>query len=169
MCEFGLFVVLMVLFLLVCLFDDLFSVVGSLGIGVIIDLINGSSSLGEVVDEMGEVFEFDVYGFVNGCWLLWLGEIWFVVLGDVVYDFGVVDVGSVVCLFMKLFELGIYLFYDQDGGYVVFEDGLLIWQISFQLDVIIIDLKILFIDDDFIFGVEWIFEILVVDFMQYQL
>ena len=168
--ELGLSVVPMALLLSACPSDDPPPAAGSSGTTASTDTPSDSSSSGEAADETGDAPELDVHGFANGCYSLRAGDTWLAAngAGDA-YDFGAADAGGSARLFMKASELGTYLFYDQDGGYVVSEDGPLIRQTTLDSDVTTIDPKTLFIDDDFISGAEWILETSVVDPSQYQL
>jgi hypothetical protein len=63
---------------------------------------------------------------------------------------------------MKAADLGTYVLYDQDGGYLVSDDGPLIRQTTLESDVTLID-------DAYVSGAEWTLETSTVDGTQYQL
>ena len=70
------------------------------------------------------------------------------------------EVGSK--FFMKASDLGTYLLYDEDRGYVVAEDGPLIRKTQLQSDVYLVD-------DTFISGAEWLLEASETTSRRYQL
>ena len=104
--------------------------------------------------------ELDTFGFANGCYSLRADAAYLAASGE---SFGFdADESGAARFFMKAADLGTYLFYDQDSGYLVSDDGPLIRQTSLQSDVLLID-------DTYISGAEWILETSTVDPAQYQL
>ncbi len=128
---------------------------------------SSSTSTGEVADETGtgtgEVPELDVHGFAGGCYQVRSGEDWLTAngAGDG-YAMQPGGPAGASRFFMKASDLGTYLLYDQDGGYLVAEDGPLLRQTSLQSDVLLND-------DDFVSGAEWLPETSAVDPTLYQL
>jgi microsomal dipeptidase-like Zn-dependent dipeptidase len=64
--------------------------------------------------------------------------------------------------FLKASDLGTYLLYDQEGGYLVAEDGPLLRQTSLESDAISLD-------DTFVSGAEWELQLSARDPARYQL
>lgn len=100
-------------------------------------------------DETGEPVPLDVHALANGCYSVRNG-------GDVLarnaaddgYAFGP-DGGA--RFFLKPSDLATYLLYDEDGGYLVAEDGPMLRQTSLQSDVLLVD-------DTYVSGAEWLVE-----------
>ncbi|PRQ05462.1 Membrane dipeptidase [Enhygromyxa salina] len=112
--------------------------------------------------ETGEPPELDTYGFANGCFTVRSDDTWLTASssGDA-YAFAASE-DAAARFFMKASDLGTYLLYDQDGGYLVSDDGPLLRQTTLASDVLLID-------DTYISGAEWLPETSVVDWDQYQL
>lgn len=94
----------------------------------------------------------DVYRYANGCFSVRSGDAWLTATADGSgYEF--VDGGSAGAarFFLKASDLGTYLLYDADGGYLVAEDGPLLRQTTLEDDMVSLD-------DTFISGAEWVFE-----------
>lgn len=108
----------------------------------------------------GEPPELDVYGFAGGCYSLRSGDVYLAASGDK-FAFSA-DKAGAARFTMQPADLGTYLFYDQDGGYLVSNDGPLIRQTKLDSDVTLID-------DAYISGAEWTLETSTVDWSQYQL
>ena len=109
----------------------------------------------------GEPPELDTYGFANGCFSLRSGDVYLAANGAAAFSFGA-DKAGAARFVMRAADLGTYLFYDQDGGYLVADDGPLLRQTKLDSDVTLID-------DAYISGAEWTLETSVVDWSQYQL
>lgn len=77
------------------------------------------------------------------------------------YEFGASE-DQAARFFLKASDLGTFLFYDQDGGYLVAEDGPLLRQLTLQSDVLLID-------DNYISGAEWLPETAAADWEQVAL
>src|SRR5690606_22807532 len=90
----------------------------------------------------------DVYRYANGCFSLRSGDAWLTATADGSgYEF--VDGGSsgAAKFFLKASDLGTYLLYDADGGYLVSENGPLLRQTTLESDMVSLD-------DSFISGAE---------------
>ncbi|MCA9696048.1 MAG: hypothetical protein KC431_00900, partial [Myxococcales bacterium] len=112
--------------------------------------------------DTGEVPQLDVYGFANGCYAVRNGDSYLAQNGDgTAYAFGSDQAGA-ARFFMKASDLGTYLLYDQDGGYLVSDDGPLLRQTTLQSDILLVD-------DNYVSGAEWMPETSLVDWEQYQL
>jgi microsomal dipeptidase-like Zn-dependent dipeptidase len=104
--------------------------------------------------------ELDPHGFANGCYSVRSGDSWLAASGSS-YQFAGSQ-SSAARFFLKASDLGTFLFYDQDGGYLVAEDGPLLRQTSLQSDVLLID-------DSYVSGAEWMPETAELDWDQIQL
>lgn len=105
----------------------------------------------------------DSFGFANGCYAIRSGDTYLgATAGGDGYAFAADQAGS-ARFFMKASDLGTYLFYDQDGGYLVAEDGPLLRQTTLESDLT------QGFDDDYISGAEWLPETAVLDWDQVQL
>ena len=108
----------------------------------------------------GEPPMLDTYKFANGCFSLRSGDVYLAASGD---DFAfAADKAGAARFFMKAADLGTYLLYDQDAGYLVSNDGPLVRQTVLDSDVTLID-------DTYVSGAEWTLETSQVDWSQYQL
>lgn len=124
---------------------------------------SGSDTAPTTGDEAGTTGEpagLDVYAFANGCYTLRTGET-YLASADEKFSFAADQAGA-ARFTMKAADLGTYVLYDQDGGYVVSEDGPLIRQTTLESDVTRID-------DAYVSGAEWTLETSTVDPTQYQL
>ncbi|MCX4241989.1 amidohydrolase family protein [Paraliomyxa miuraensis] len=92
--------------------------------------------------------ELDVHVFANGCYSIHAGDEWLARASDEAFGFAG---GGASRFFMKASDLGTYLFYDEDGGYLVAEDGPLLRQTALQSDMLLVD-------DDYVSGAEWVLE-----------
>jgi microsomal dipeptidase-like Zn-dependent dipeptidase len=116
----------------------------------------------ESESETGEPPELDTFGFVNGCYSVRSGDTWLAATASGEnYEFSS-DQAAASRFFMKASDLGTYLFYDENAGYLVAEDGPLLRQTSLQSDVSLID-------DTYVSGAEWLPETSLADWDQYQL
>ncbi|NVB43153.1 membrane dipeptidase [Pseudenhygromyxa sp. WMMC2535] len=123
---------------------------------------SGSSETdtGEGETDTGEPPELDAYGFAGGCYSLRSGDTWLTAAGES-YEFSA-DANAAAAFHMKASDLGTYLLYDQDGGYLVSDSGPLLRQTSLQSDILLVD-------DSYVSGAEWMPETSLVDWDQYQL
>ncbi|MFV8749639.1 hypothetical protein ACNOYE_03695 [Nannocystaceae bacterium ST9] len=120
-----------------------------------------SDTASDTGTETGEP-QLDTYGFANGCYSLRSGDTWLTANADATaFEFGASQ-AEAARFFMKAADLGTYLFYDQDAGYLVAEDGPLTRELSLQSDVTLID-------DTYVSGAEWSLENSAIDPEQYQL
>jgi len=104
----------------------------------------------------------DVHGQAGGCFSLRSDDDYLTIsAGDTAYAFAAGS-GAAARFFMKAADLGTYLLYDQDGGYLVADDGPLLRRTTLDSDVTLID-------DAYISGAEWILEASTVDPSRYQL
>ncbi len=117
----------------------------------------------ETDTETGDPPELDVYGFAGGCFSVRSDERWLIgnSAGDG-FEFAMGDADSAARWFMKASDLGTYLLYDQDGGYLVSDDGPLLRQTTLQSDVMLVD-------DSYVSGAEWQLETSAIDPTRYQL
>lgn len=112
--------------------------------------------------ETGEPPELDTFGFANGCYSVRSGDTWLTAnTGGTAFEFRS-EQAAASRFYMKASDLGTYLLYDENGGYLVAESGPLLRQTSLQSDVLLID-------DDYISGAEWMLETSLADWDQYQL
>ncbi len=122
----------------------------------------GMTGMTGMVETTGEPPELDTYGFANGCFSLRSGAVYLAADGDATaFSFGA-DKAGAARFVMRAADLGTYVLYDQDGGYLVAEDGPLVRQTKLDSDVTLID-------DSYVSGAEWTLETSVVDGSQYQL
>lgn len=98
--------------------------------------------------ESGEPMELDVGALANGCYSIHEGDDWVARSGDDGFALAPSGPEGAARFFMKASDLGTYLFYDEDGGYLVAEDGPLLRQTSLQSDVLLVD-------DAYVSGAEW--------------
>jgi hypothetical protein len=110
---------------------------------------DGSGSTTSGGSETGEPTPIDVEAFGNACVSLRSGDMWLARSGEAFAFTG--DQAGAAKLFLKASDLGTYLLYDTEAGYVVAEDGPLVRETSLQSDVLLID-------DTYVSGAEWIFE-----------
>lgn len=112
--------------------------------------------------ETGEPPELDTFAFANGCYSVRSGDMWLAasMSGDA-FEF-VADPNAAARFFMKASDLGTYLLYDENGGYLVSDDGPLLRQNSLQSDMMLND-------DSYVSGAEWLPENSELDPTQYQL
>ncbi|MEZ4430024.1 MAG: hypothetical protein R3A51_20285 [Nannocystaceae bacterium] len=122
----------------------------------------GGSDTDTETGSTGEPPELDVYGFAGGCYRLRDGDDWLrrSGSGDAFEFTGGPD--DAARFFMKPSDLGTYLLYDEEGGYLVAEDGPLLRQTTLQSDILLLD-------DAYISGAEWLPETSVKDWSAYQL
>jgi microsomal dipeptidase-like Zn-dependent dipeptidase len=98
----------------------------------------------------------------NGCFLVRSGDLWLTAggTGDR-YAFGGTEVGA-ARFTLRASDLGTYLLYDENAGYLVSDDGPLLRQTSLVSDATLMD-------DTYISGAEWVLETSEVDGSRYQL
>ncbi len=122
---------------------------------IIVDTGTGTGPGGTsdaTADETGEPAELDVNQFADGCYSVHHGEEWLARTStDDAYALAPGGADSAARFFMKASDLGTYLFYDEDAGYLVAEDGPLLRQRSLQSDVLLVD-------DGYVSGAEWVLE-----------
>lgn len=111
--------------------------------------------------ETGEPPELDVHKFAGGCFSLRSGDVYLAASGASGFAFAG-DKAGAARFYMKAADLGTYLLYDQDGGYLVADDGPLLRKTALESDVTLID-------DTYVSGAEWTLETSRVDWSQYQL
>lgn len=87
----------------------------------------------------------DVHELANGCYSVHTGDQNLAADGEDAYAF---SGGATSRFFFKAADLGTYLLYDENAGYVVAEDGPLIRATTLESDVTLID-------DDFVSGALW--------------
>lgn len=112
-------------------------------------------------DTTGEPPTLDTYKFAGGCYALRSGD-QYLAAGDPTTFAFAADKAGAARLTMRAADLGTYLFYDQDGGYLVADDGPLVRQTVLESDVTRID-------DAYVSGAEWTLETSLADWTQYQL
>ncbi|MBL9101095.1 MAG: membrane dipeptidase [Myxococcales bacterium] len=115
---------------------------------------------GDTGDTTGEPPALDLYGFVGGCYSVRSGAAYLAAAGDG-FAF-TADQAGAARFTMQAADLATYLFYDQDGGYLVSDDGPLLRRTTLESDVTLID-------DAYISGAEWILEPGEADPFHYQL
>jgi hypothetical protein len=103
----------------------------------------------------------DVDSWANGCYALRSGENYLTREGNS-YAFSQSQLAAASRFYMKASDIGTYLLYDEDAGYLVSEDGPLIRQETLQSDILLVD-------DDYISGAEWILETALSDWEKYAL
>ncbi|WAS90741.1 membrane dipeptidase [Nannocystis punicea] len=119
-----------------------------------------SGTVSETGETTGEPPMLDTYKFAGGCYSLRSGDAYLAASGDS-FSFAA-DKAGAARFTMRAADLGTYLFYDQDGGYLVADSGPLVRQTVLESDVTLID-------DAYVSGAEWTLETSVVDWSQYQL
>jgi len=98
------------------------------------------------VDDTGEPVPVDVHAFANGCYSLRRGDTWLARTAS--NDGYALAPTGAASFFMKASDLGTYLLYDEERGYLVAEDGPMLRQTSLQSDVLLVD-------DTYVSGAEW--------------
>jgi microsomal dipeptidase-like Zn-dependent dipeptidase len=97
-------------------------------------------------DTSGETDGVDLYRFAGGCYTIATDAAWF---SSTAGGFAFVpDSGAAMPFYLKGADLGAYLLYDSDGGYVVAEDGPLLRQTTLESDVTLLD-------DAYVSGAVW--------------
>lgn len=120
---------------------------------------DGGSTTGttaiETVDDSGTSTgepgpEINVHRFAGGCWSLLDNNTAALLArsGDAYAFDPDAAIADAARFFMKASDLGTYLFYDEEAGYLVAEDGPMLRQTSLQSDVLLVD-------DDYVSGAEW--------------
>jgi microsomal dipeptidase-like Zn-dependent dipeptidase len=112
--------------------------------------------------ETGETGGLETYSFANGCFSLRSGDKYLAASADKTGFLFAAEQAGAARFFMKPADLGTYLLYDQDGGYLVAKDGPLLRLTTLDSDVTLID-------DSYVSGAEWTLETSLVDAGQYQL
>ncbi len=92
-----------------------------------------------------------IHDFADGCVSMRAGDEYLVRSGEG-FEFAAASPQEASRLFMKASDLGTYLLYDEDGGYVVAEDGPLLRQTTLDSDTLLID-------DTYVSGAEWQLEV----------
>jgi hypothetical protein len=107
--------------------------------------------------------ELDVEGWAGQCVSLRADAGWLAAstAGDG-FAFSAADADGAARFFLQASDLGTYLLYDADGGYLVAEDGPLLRQTSLQSDVLLVD-------DSYVSGAEWNLQPSTTDPSRYQL
>lgn len=100
------------------------------------------------------VTERNLDGWAKQCVAVRLDERWLAssVEGDA-YTFGAEDLGSADAFFLQASDLGTYLFYDADGGYLLSEGGTLERHTTLESDITRVEDGV--IDDGYVSGAEW--------------
>ncbi len=94
----------------------------------------------------------DVEGLGHGCFALQSGDTLLAATGDGSgFAFGDGALADAAHFRLQPTDLATYLFYDQDAGYLVAEDGPIARQLTLQSDVLLVD-------DSYISGAEWMLE-----------
>ncbi|MCB9756671.1 MAG: hypothetical protein H6713_42685 [Myxococcales bacterium] len=111
----------------------------------------------------GEPPELDAFGFALGCYSLRDGDTWLrkTASGEQ-FEFAGTGPDDAARFFLKPADLGTYLLYDEEGAYLVGEDGPLLRQETLQSDLLLVD-------DTYVSGAEWSPETSVNDWSKYQL
>jgi microsomal dipeptidase-like Zn-dependent dipeptidase len=105
--------------------------------------------------------ELDTYGFANGCYAVRSGDTWLTASGNgQAFEFAG-NQAAAARFTMRAADLGTYLFYDENAGYLVSESGPLLRQTTLESDVTLID-------DTYVSGAEWVLETSTIDPEQYQ-
>ncbi len=110
----------------------------------------------------GEPPTLDLYGFAGGCFSVRSGADYLAANPDATAFSFAADAAGAARFVMQAADLGTYVLYDQDGGYLVANDGPLLRLTTLESDVTLID-------DTYISGAEWTLEASLVDPYQYQL
>ncbi len=92
----------------------------------------------------------DVYGYANGCFAVSsdAGRVLAATSDAGAFSFVPGDSSTASRFFLKASDLGTYLFYDAEKGYLVSEGGALLRQTTLQSDI-------LNVDDTYVSGAEW--------------
>ncbi|MCA9710940.1 MAG: membrane dipeptidase, partial [Myxococcales bacterium] len=139
--------------------DDGPAVTGSTGTtGEATGSTGSTGSTSEVVDDTGEPPPpLDVDGLAGGCYSVRADGQWLAATpaGDA-WQFVPGGPEAAARFFLKASDLGTFLFYDQDGGYLVSDDGPLLRQTSLLSDTLLVD-------DTYVSGAEWLPEVSPVD------
>ncbi|MCA9635212.1 MAG: membrane dipeptidase [Myxococcales bacterium] len=110
----------------------------------------------------GEAPELDVYGQASGCFTVRSDDTYLSVNGDGEGFAFAGDPAAAARFTFRASDLATYLLYDQDGFYLVADEGPLV-----RRDVL--DSDVTLVDDAYISGAEWILEASTVDPWRYQL
>lgn len=98
----------------------------------------------------------------HGCFTVHSGDLWLTAAGTADrYAFGGTQAGA-ARFTMQPSDLGTYLFYDQDAGFLVSDDGPLLRQTRLASDATLVD-------DTYVSGAEWELETSELDGSRYQL
>lgn len=123
---------------------------------------DGSGTADETAGDTEAPPELDVHGFADGCYRVATSEAWLSPNGGGdAFSFADSE-GGAARFTMRAADLGTYLLYDQDGGYVVSDDGPLLRQTTLESDVTQID-------DAYVSGAQWALETSTNDPTRYQL
>lgn len=100
--------------------------------------------------ETGDPPQLDVHGFANGCYAVRSGDRYLAASDDGTgYGFGAATADDASRFFMKASDLGTYLLYDEDGAYLVADDGPLLRRSELESDLSLVN-------DSYISGAEWL-------------
>lgn len=110
----------------------------------------GSSGTTQAVDDTAGGAPIEVDGFAGACRSLRADAGWLAREGDG-YGFTATSADAAARFTMQASDLGTYLLYDEDAGYVVAEGGPLVRQTELQSDVLLVD-------DTYVSGAEWVLE-----------
>ena len=102
---------------------------------------------GGTADETGTPGELDIDGLANGCWTV-RGPDGLLARSGEAYAF---TADGATRFTLRASDLGTFLLYDEDGGYVVAEDGPLLRLTTLPSDVTLVD-------DTYVSGAEWLVE-----------
>ncbi|MCO4744820.1 MAG: hypothetical protein KC912_08525 [Proteobacteria bacterium] len=108
-----------------------------------------------------DVDELDVYGFAKGCYAVKADEGYLTTDGSG-FAFTAPSASDAARFYLQPSDLGTYLLYDEDGGYLVGESTGLQRETSLESDISRIE-------DGYVSGAEWLFETAVRDKGRYQL
>jgi microsomal dipeptidase-like Zn-dependent dipeptidase len=125
----------------------------------------GGAATDDTADDPGPDPDLDFHGWAKGCYTVRSGETWLAADsgpgGAGSYGF-TADDGAAARFTMQPSDLGTFLFYDQDAGYLSAEDGPLTRETVLQSDVSLVV-------DEYISGAEWVLERSANDGSQFQL
>lgn len=122
----------------------------------------GATDATDTTATTGDPPDLDVYAFAGGCYSLRSGDTYLAADADQATFAFTADEAGAARFTMKAADLGTYVLYDQDRGYLVANDGPLVRLTTLDSDVTLID-------DAYISGAEWTLETSTVDGSQYQL
>jgi microsomal dipeptidase-like Zn-dependent dipeptidase len=136
-----------ILVALACNSDDTSASGSSTGTTDVAPTTTTMPTTGGTADETGTPGMLDIDGLANGCWTVHAPD---GVLARAGETYAIAADGA-THFTLRASDLGTFLFYDEEGGYLVAEDGPLVRQTTLQSDVTLVD-------DTYISGAEWIVE-----------